>query len=61
MPFHMGTTEIIIILVIAMMIFGVGKLPQVSSSIGKAMREFRQALSGDETESSPSDNGSSKS
>ena len=60
MPFHIGTIELVVVLVIAMMIFGVGKLPQVSGSIGKAVREVRNAVSGDETKSSPPDTGSSK-
>ena len=46
MPFRIGPTELIIFLVVVMMIFGVGKLPQVCSSIGKAIREFRRAQDG---------------
>jgi sec-independent protein translocase protein TatA len=37
-----GPLELIIILVIVIMIFGVGKLPQAAGSLGKAMREFRK-------------------
>ena len=40
----LGMPELIIILVIALLIFGAGKLPQVGSSVGKAMREFKGAL-----------------
>lgn len=36
-----GPMELIIILVIVVLIFGVGKLPQAAGSLGKAMREFR--------------------
>lgn len=43
MPFRMGPVELIIILVIVMVIFGVGKLPQIGGSMGKAIREFRKA------------------
>lgn len=43
MPFRIGPTELIIVMVIVMMIFGVGRLPQVGGSIGKAIREFRKA------------------
>ena len=48
MPFRVGPTELIIILVIVMMIFGVGKLPQVGQTLGKAMREFRKSQTEDE-------------
>ena len=50
MPFKVGPTELIIILVVVMIIFGIGKLPQVGGALGKAIREFRQAQSGEETE-----------
>jgi sec-independent protein translocase protein TatA len=41
--FDIGVPELILILVIALIIFGPGKLPEIGSSIGKAIREFRQA------------------
>ena len=44
MPFRIGPTELIIVLAIVMIIFGAGRLPQVGSSMGKALREFRQAV-----------------
>lgn len=47
---HLGPLELAIILVIVIMIFGVGKLPEVGSAIGKAIRGFRQASSGVEDE-----------
>ena len=37
--------ELIIILLIVVMIFGVGKLPQAAGSLGKAMKEFRKESS----------------
>ena len=45
MPFRIGPTELIIILVIVMIIFGVGRLPEIGSSMGKAIREFRRTQS----------------
>ena len=45
MPFNIGAPELIIILVIALLILGPGKLPEVGSSVGKAIREFRKASS----------------
>ncbi len=37
-----GTTELIIILVIVLVIFGGAKLPKLARSLGQAQREFRQ-------------------
>ena len=47
MPFHMGWPEIVVILVIILIIFGVGKLPQVGGAIGKGLREFRKGQHGE--------------
>jgi len=41
-----GPWEIALILVIVLIVFGVGKLPQVGEAIGKGMRAFRKAQSG---------------
>jgi sec-independent protein translocase protein TatA len=38
-----GPLELILILVIVMLIFGVGKLPQVGQAVGKAVKQFRQS------------------
>ena len=48
MPFHMGPWEIGLILVIILIIFGVGRLPQVGNAIGKGLRSFRQAQRGED-------------
>lgn len=47
MPFigNLGPTELIIILVIALLVLGPGKLPEVGSALGKGIREFRKAAS----------------
>ncbi len=45
MPFRLGPTELILILVIVMILFGVGKLPQIGGALGKGMREFRKGTS----------------
>ncbi len=50
MPFRMGTWEIGLILVIVLIVFGVGKLPQIGGSIGKGIREFRKAQRGEDGE-----------
>ena len=40
---NLGPTELIIILVIVVIIFGVGKLPEIGSALGKGVRQFRDA------------------
>jgi sec-independent protein translocase protein TatA len=39
--------EIALILLIVLIVFGVGKLPQVGGAIGRGIREFRKAQQGD--------------
>jgi sec-independent protein translocase protein TatA len=51
MPFNnIGPTELIIVLVIALIVIGPKKLPEVGKSLGKGMREFKDSLSGDRRE-----------
>jgi len=50
MPFKLGPLEIILILVIILVIFGVGKLPQVGSALGKTMKAFKTGQADDEGE-----------
>jgi sec-independent protein translocase protein TatA len=49
-----GPVELILIIVIVTMLFGVGKLPEVFGSVGRGIREFRRnAASGDEATTTP--------
>ncbi len=41
--FNLGMSELVLILVIALVVFGPGKLPEVGKAIGKGIQEFRQA------------------
>ncbi len=50
MPFRMGPLEIGLIIVIILIVFGVGKLPQVGGAIGKGMRAFRKGQQGEDEE-----------
>lgn len=43
--FGIGMPELIIILVIILIIFGAGKLPEIGSGMGKAIRNFKGATS----------------
>jgi sec-independent protein translocase protein TatA len=45
MPTLPGPLELILILVIVTMLFGVGKLPEVFGAVGRGIREFRKASS----------------
>ncbi len=40
--------HLILILIIALVIFGPGKLPELGKGLGKSIREFKKAMSGDE-------------
>ncbi len=41
-----GPTELLLVLAIILIIFGAGKLPQVLGSLGKGVKEFREASEG---------------
>jgi sec-independent protein translocase protein TatA len=43
MPIRLGPFELIIVLVIVIIIFGVGRLPEIGGAVGKAISEFRDA------------------
>ena len=55
MPSWIGPTELIIVLVIVLIIFGVGKLPEIGGAMGKAIREFRSSQSGQDETAAKSD------
>ena len=50
MPFRFGPWEIALVLVIILIVFGVGKLPQVGGAIGKGLNAFRRGQRGEEEE-----------
>ena len=50
MPFRIGPWEIALVLVIILIVFGVGKLPQVGGAVGKGLRAFKKGQQGEEAE-----------
>lgn len=55
-----GIWEIVLILGIILIVFGVGKLPQVGGAIGKGIRNFKKAQSGEEVEEEKKEKTASK-
>jgi sec-independent protein translocase protein TatA len=46
--FGIGMPELLVILVIILIIFGAGKLPEIGAGIGKGIKNFKKATSGEE-------------
>jgi sec-independent protein translocase protein TatA len=44
---QLGIPELVIILVIVMLVFGVGRLGDIGGAVGKGIREFKKASSGE--------------
>lgn len=49
-----GTTEWLIILLIALIIFGAGRLPEIGEGLGKGIRSFKKAVTEDDKKAIPS-------
>ena len=47
---NVGPLELIVVLIIALVVLGPKRLPEVGRSVGKGMREFKDAISGNEPE-----------
>lgn len=52
---NIGPLELAIVLIIALIVFGPKRLPELGRSLGKGIREFRGSLSGDSHESEPTE------
>lgn len=44
--FGLGIPELIVILVVALLVFGPGRLPEIGGALGKGIRDFRKAFEG---------------
>jgi sec-independent protein translocase protein TatA len=47
---YVGPWEIILLLLLALLLFGAKRLPEIGRSMGKGMREFKDSLSGKESD-----------
>ena len=47
--YSIGIPELVLILVIALVVFGPGKLPEIGKAVGKSLREFRSSSTEDNT------------
>jgi sec-independent protein translocase protein TatA len=52
----LSLTHIILLLIVVLVIFGVGKLPQVMGDLGKGIRNFKAGLGGEEKPTDKTDN-----
>ena len=50
MPFGISAWELLILLLVVLLVFGPKRLPEMGRSLGKGMREFKDTLSGKDTE-----------
>ena len=53
MPFGIGATEIVILLIVALLVFGPKRLPEMGRSLGRGMREFKDSIMGDDKDDEP--------
>jgi sec-independent protein translocase protein TatA len=49
--FHLGQTELIVILVIVILLFGVGRIGKIAGELGSGIRSFKTGLNGEEKKS----------
>jgi sec-independent protein translocase protein TatA len=49
--FHLGQTELIVILVVVVLLFGVGRIGKIASELGSSIRSFREGLGGEKEDS----------
>jgi sec-independent protein translocase protein TatA len=58
--FGLGFQEVLLLLVIALLLFGSKRLPEVGKALGTSIREFKKAMQGDDSSSEKKDDGEKK-
>lgn len=53
MPFNLGGGELIFVLVIVLIVFGAGRLPEVLGQLGRGVRTFRDEMGGEGATTKP--------
>ena len=53
--FGLGATEMIIVLVIVLLLFGGKKIPELMKGLGRGVKEFKDASKGEDANATPSD------
>ena len=56
MPFRIGVPELLIILTIVLLVFGVGRIGKIGGELGKGIRSFRDGLKSPEDEKKDEEN-----
>lgn len=51
----LGVPELVIILVIIVVIFGVGRLPEIGGAIGKSIKEFKSSVNSEQSDDEPAE------
>ncbi len=52
---NLGTPELILVLAVVVLLFGVGRVSRIGGEMGSAIREFRKGLRGDDEDTSTND------
>jgi sec-independent protein translocase protein TatA len=52
---NVGPWEIVLLLLLALLLFGAKRLPEIGRSMGKGMREFKDSLSGNDANDDPAE------
>ena len=57
MPFRLGPTELIIILVIVLLLFGPGRIAKIAGELGKGIRSFKEGINPDQEDEDDAEEG----